>query len=116
MIKNEKIARYVEQRTPRTAEEVETYLRFFTANYDEFEEVINVKNWSLPRDEMKKYQRLAKHIVQHYGLDWRNGEEIPPAVVRNLHKLARKERDAHKPKQCVPPELDTVFKIYSPDD
>jgi hypothetical protein len=116
MIKNEKIAQYIKQKPHRTAEEVEIYLKFFAENYDEFEEVLKVGNWMLSRGGMKKYEQLAKHIVKNHGLDWGNGKEMPPVVVRNLHKLARRERDAHMPKRCLPPELNTVFRIYSPDD
>lgn len=116
MIKNEKIAQYVKQRAPRTAEEVKLYLKFFIDHYDEFEDILKGKNWNLSSTGMKKYEKLAKHIVQNHGLEWKNGKEIPPAVVRNLHKLARRERDAQIAKRCVPPELDTVFRIYSPSD
>lgn len=116
MIKNEKIARYVKQRAPKTAEEVALYLKFFTENYDEFEDILKTTNCNLSSNGMRKYEKLAKHIVQNHGLDWKNGKEMPPAIVRNLHKLARREKDANIPKRRVPPELDTVFRIYSPDD
>jgi hypothetical protein len=116
MIKNKKIARYINEKTPRTAKEVTTYLRFFIENYDEFDAVLKEKDEYAFGNGLKKYEKLASHIIREHGLNWKGGGEIPPVIVRNLHKLARREKDEHRIKHRIPTRFQTVFRIYCPDD
>ncbi len=116
MIKNKKIARYMEEKQVLMVDEVKIYLNFFIENYDEFEKVIESReNFSLGNG-MEKYERLSLYIAKRHKLAWRNGENIPPALVRNLLKLSRRERESRKLKNLRAPELNTVFKVYQPED
>lgn len=116
MIKNEKIARYIAEKNPPMVDEVKNILHLFIGNYDEFQKIIDDNDKFSFGNAMRKYERLSTHIALKYGLTWKKGEKLPPALVRNLYKLSRREREAHKLKRHRPPDLDTVFRIYSPDD
>lgn len=116
MIKNKKIAQYMEERTPRVAKKVRTYINFFAENYDEFDRILKKNDKYAFESQLKKYEKLAAHIARKHGLYWKNGGEIPPAIVRNLHKLGRREKEAYSRKHLIPAKNETVFKIYCPDD
>ncbi|WP_136419520.1 hypothetical protein [Herbaspirillum sp. ST 5-3] len=115
-IKNEKIAKYVGERDFGRANEFQTYLNFFIENHDKFEEVLLDKEKFSFGNGLKKYERLSAYIAEEHNICWKDGENIPSSLVSNLHKLARREKEANMPKKVKLPEHDTVFRIYHPDD
>lgn len=116
MLKNEKIAKYVGEKDFRKASEFQSYLNLFIENHDKFEEVLEDKDKFSFGNGMKKYERLSAYIAQKHNIAWKDGEIISSALVRNLHKLARREIEANAPRRKLPPEKDTVLRIYHPSD
>jgi hypothetical protein len=116
MMRNTKIAEYLGHKNGEKAHEIGAYLGFFVEHLDELERVLT-ENESLWRgDSMRKYCKLSDHIDHKHNIKWKNGTKIPPAMTRNLYKLACKERQASLQRRGSPKKRDTVFKVYCPDD
>ncbi|MBK4733698.1 hypothetical protein [Noviherbaspirillum pedocola] len=116
MIKNEKIAEYIRAKTFSKTGDFQSYLNFFVENYDEFEIFLNANSRFSFGNGMKKYERLACHLLHERGITWKDGGKIPSALVRNFFKLARREKEAAAPKRIIPCEKATVFRTFHPSD
>ncbi len=116
MLRHEKIAEYIKRKDLDKASEFQSYLNFFIENFNEFENLLENKEKFSIGDRLKKYERLSAYIYEQYNIGTKHGKPISSEVVRNMHNLARKEREASKPKRKLPPEKDTVFRVFHPND